>query len=200
MVTVPGITADWPLLLVTVRSACGVTVLVSVAELLAGLVSTLPNVGVATAVLVSDPAGAFGLSVAVTSTVTVPPAAMVAGRFTLPVPLAAEQLEPAVAAQVQVAAAALKAAGRVSVIMVPTAVDGPALDTVSVYVVGVPGTRVVTPSVLATARSTRGVIVSESVAVALAGVGSTVPGPLVAVAVFTSRPGVAAGSRVAVTR
>src|SRR5262245_58164610 len=67
-------------------------------------------------------------------------------------------------AAVLVKAAPPSAAGKRSVTVTPVAVLGPAFVTTTVYVVVVPGTAVVGPSVLLTTTSTRGVIVSESVA------------------------------------
>ncbi len=77
-----------------------------------------------------------------------------AGRFTLslilPEPLAVHVPPPA---PTQVQVAAVIAGGKVSVNAAPVALLGPALLTVMVYVVLVPGTYAVTPSVFVTDRS-----------------------------------------------
>src|SRR5437773_284220 len=80
-----------------------------------------------------------------------------------PVPDAV-QLPPPAATQLH--DALLMAAEKVSVTFAPIASLGPVFDTTMVYVVVVPGTAVVTPSVLVMARSTSALSVSRSVAVA----------------------------------
>ena len=111
-----------PSVLVTDRSAVGVmTVLASVAELLpAG--SFVPTGAVMVAVLeiVPDP-----LAVAVTVKVAVPPESRFTEAARLPLPLAG-QLDPALAAQVQLALVTV--AGKMSVIVAPVTADGPAFD------------------------------------------------------------------------
>src|SRR5258706_3276211 len=74
------------------------------------------------------------------------------------------QLPPPVATQLH--DALLMAAGSVSVTLAPIASLVPVFDTTMVYVVVVPGTTVVTPSVLVIARSTSALSVSLSLAVA----------------------------------
>src|SRR5438876_405383 len=101
----------------------------------------------------------------------------------LPVPLAAPQLEPAGAAHVQLAL--VIAAGSVSATGASVTALGPALLTTIVYVVLVPGTYVVAPSVLVIARSACGAAVSVSVALLLPGVGSVTPAGAATVAVLT---------------
>ena len=79
-------------------------------------------------------------------------------------------------------------AGTLSLTVAPTASDGPAFVATMVYDTGVPGTAVATPSVLVIDRSARGVSVSRSVAVLLAGAGSVTPTGATTVPVLTSVP------------
>ena len=73
-------------------------------------------------------------------------------------------------------------------ICAPSAVDGPLLATVTVYVVDVPGTTEVTPSVFVTDRSTNGVRVSTSLAVLSDVSGSSTPTGAITVAVLATVP------------
>jgi hypothetical protein len=98
---------------------------------------------------------------------------------------------------VQVHVAPTISGGNRSVIWALSAVDGPAFDTVMVYVVDVPGRTLVTPSVLVTDRSTNGVRSSVSVDVLSEVSTSATPAGGAVVAVLTSVP-VAAASIVAV--
>ncbi len=145
-VTVAAVTAEGPALLATIvyvtvlpwftlvtpsslvidRSAVGVmTVLLSVALLLpAG--SLVPTGAVTVAVLLMVPAP---LAVAVTVKVALPPLSRSTLAAMLPAPLAG-QTEPAVAAQVQVAA--LSCAGNTSLTVAPVTADGPAFDATMV--------------------------------------------------------------------
>src|SRR5690606_22347639 len=162
------------------------------ALLLAGSGSTtLPGVLIV-AVLLSVPV-ADGSMVASTVYVTLPPA----GRFTvsvmLPLPLAVH-VPPSTPTHVHVAPVRL--AGKVSVTDAPSTLLGPAFDAVMVYVTLPPGVAFVTPSVLVMLRSALDTSVVVSVALLLAGFGSTtLPGVLI-VAVLLSVP-VADGSMVA---
>jgi len=112
--------------LVIDRSAVGVmTVLASVAELLpAGSLVPTGAVIVAVFEIVPDP-----LAVAVTVKVAVPPESRFTPAETLPVPLAG-QLDPALAAQVQLALVTV--AGKMSVTVAPVTADGPAFDATMV--------------------------------------------------------------------
>src|SRR6516225_9613608 len=120
------------------------------------------------AVLVNAPVAA-GLIWATAVKATVPPGNRVTVVLMLPLPLAAATLEPAEANAVQLTE--VTAAGNRSVTAWFTAVLGPALLTTMVYVVLVPGTTDVTPSVLVIDRSAWGVSASLSVALSLAGLG-----------------------------
>ena len=125
----------------------------------------------------------------------VPPGSSVTESTSAPLPDAAHD-EPADAAHVQLIADA--PAGSASVTAAPITVDGPALATVTVYTVVPPGVAVSVPSVLVIDRSAWANTVVVSVAVLLAGVGSTPTPGMVTVAVFDSTPA-NAGSIVAST-
>ena len=114
--------------LVTARSAWGVSVSVSVALLLPGLGSFTPAGGVTVAVLVSEPV-AVGSMVAVKWKVTVAPTgrSTVVARAPLP-PLGPVTLPPPVS-PVNVQLAAVTPAGRGSDSAAPVAALGPALLT-----------------------------------------------------------------------
>src|SRR5437660_12926406 len=96
----------------------------------------------------------------------------------LPVPDAV-QLPPPAATQLH--DALVMAAEKASVTVAPIASLGPVFDTTMVYVVVVPGTAVVTPSVLVMARSTSALIVSLALAVA----GAALVGTVAATALVT---------------
>lgn len=102
----------------------------------------------------------------------------------LPVPLVEPQLEPADAVQVQ--EALVSDDGRLSATAAPVTALGPELLTMIVYVVCVPGTRVVALFVFVIAKSAVVTIVSVSVAVLLAGDESGVDAGDVTVTVFAS--------------
>jgi hypothetical protein len=121
---VPGTSVADPSVLVIERSARGVNESVSVAELLAPLVSLLPTGAAMVAVLTSEPVAAAETE-PLTVNVAVPETRRVAVALMLPLPEAG-QLEPALAAQVQVTP--VKAAGKVSVTVAPVITDGPAFD------------------------------------------------------------------------
>src|SRR5437763_738173 len=103
----------------------------------------------------------------------------------LPAPLAV-QLDPGDAAHVQLTLVSV--AGKVSLTVVPGASLGPLLLAVIVYVMAVPGTALVKPSVLVIARSACGVSVSLSVALSLLPSGSLTPTAAVTVAVLSTLP------------
>jgi hypothetical protein len=82
----------------------------------------------------------------------------------------------------------VSAAGNVSATVAPTALLGPALLAVIVYVVEPPAVAVVTPSVFVIARSALPLSVSLSVAELFPGVGSATPPGAATVAVLLSVP------------
>src|SRR6476620_162154 len=98
---------------------------------------------------------AEGETFATTVKVTVPPAATVTVVLMFPLPEDESALEPAEATAVQLSE--VTPAGRLSVTVWLTAGSCPLFDTVIVYVVLVPGTTEVTPSVFEIARSGCGV-------------------------------------------
>src|SRR5262245_27281273 len=134
--------------LATERSACGLIVSASVAELFEGSGSLTPLGGLTVAVLDNVPV-ADADSDAEAVYVTDPPA----GRFTasamLPDP-AAVHVPPPAPTQVHVA---VSAAGNASPTVAPPASLGPALLAVIVYVTDPPAVALVMPSVLVIARS-----------------------------------------------
>ncbi len=156
----------------------------SVAELLPEAGSVTPAPTETVAVLASEPV-APGATVPLTTNVAVPPTGRSIDVLMLPLPDAGHTALPA-AEHVHVAP--VNAAGKVSVKLEAGAAEGPALDATIVYVAEVPGTSLVTPSVLVTERSARGVRVSVSVAELLAPVGSLPPTGAATVAVLTSEP------------
>src|SRR5205823_13622305 len=95
-----------------------------------------------------------------------------------------EQLEPGDGVHVQLAPCS--APGSVSTTCAPSASEGPPLETVIVYVTGVPGTAESWPSVFVISRSTRGVSVSVSVAESSPWLVSVSPAPGDSLAVFES--------------
>ena len=166
------------------RSAVGLNVSLSVAELFAGVGSVTPP-GAATVAVFTNVPVADALTAPVTVNVAVAPT----GRFTdalmLPLPLAGHNPPPA-PAHVQVTP--LSDAGIVSVTIAAVTADGPAFPATTVYVTDVPGTSVNEPSVLVIDRSAVGLNVSLSVAELFAGVGSVTPPGAATVAVFTNVP------------
>ena len=108
---IPATAVEDPSVLVIERSACGVSVSVSVAELLVALGSTAPSGMPTVAVFVRVPV-ADGLIVAVKLKVIVPPLFRSTLVSMLPVPAVVLQAEPVVAEQVQVAL--VRIAGSVS--------------------------------------------------------------------------------------
>ena len=125
----PGTTVVRPSVLVIETSAVGVSVSMSVAELLADVGSVTPAGADTVAVLVSEPV-AVEETATTTEYVAVAPLAMVAVVEIGIEPEAAPQLAPAVATHVHVPDAA--PAGRASTIGALVAVDGPAFDTTTV--------------------------------------------------------------------
>src|SRR3954470_13404682 len=105
-----------------------------------------------------------------------------------PVPLVAWTV-PVVPVAVQLSEVTI--AGKLSLTVAPTTFEGPALLTVMVYVVGLPGVYVVDPSSLVIDRSLTNLAVSLSVALLLPAASVTPAGALT-VAVLT-RLVVAAG-------
>jgi hypothetical protein len=103
----------------------------------------------------------------------------------LPEPLAV-QVPPPAPTQVQLAPVIV--AGSVSVTVAPVTALGPAFEATIVYVMGVPGTAVVCPSVFVIPRFACGVSVSVSVALLFAGFGSVTPLGTATVAVLLSVP------------
>jgi len=191
----PGIADVAESVLVIDSSPVGVSVSVSVAELLAEF-GSVTGAGAATvAVFTSVPVAVAG-RFPVTVNVVVPPGARVTVALRLPLPDAAGHVDPAEAEQVH--ATPVTVAGTVSATVAPVAVDGPPFVATIVYDTAVPGTSLVAPSVLVIDRSAVGTNVSVSVAVLLAGVGSVIPARTVAVAVFARVP-VAVEAIVAVT-
>jgi hypothetical protein len=83
---------------------------------------------------------------------------------------------------------AVIAAGTVSVTVAALTFEGPLLVTVTVYETLLPGTSVVAPSDLTTARSALGLKVSVSVAELFPDVGSVTPAGTATDAVFASDP------------
>lgn len=124
----PGISVVAPSVLLTPRSARGVSVLLSVEVLLLATGSVVPTGGVMVAVLLSVPR-ALARIVAVRVYVALPPGSRFTLSLMLPVPLAAHE-EPAVAAHVH--AAAVSEAGRLSVTVAPVTEAGPEFDAVMV--------------------------------------------------------------------
>jgi hypothetical protein len=146
----------------------------------------MSSAAVTLAVLVTMPV-ADGLMTAVIVYVTLAPGARVAivsvsapDTLVCPFPLQVKEVTPA---------------GTASLTATPVAVLGPVFVTTTVYVVVVPGTAVVVPSVLVTPTSTCGVSVSVSEAELLPGLVSFAA---VMVDVLVTDP-VAAGSIVATT-
>lgn len=184
-----------PSVLVTMRSACGVKVSLSVAALLAEDGSLTPAPTDTEAVFDNDPV-APGATTPATTNVVVPPTGRLTVALMLPTPVTAGQVAPPVVVQVHVAPE--RDAGNVSVIVEPGAADGPAFEATMVYVTALPGTAEVIPSVLVIDRLALGFSVSVSVAELLAPDGSLLPAGAVMVAVFTSED-VAVDEMVAVT-
>src|SRR5262249_30637745 len=134
-----------PSVLVTDRSAWGVSVSVSLA------LTGVPPGGVALAVLTSEPV-ADGSTSTVKRKVAVAPT----GRLTVvdraPLPLRGPLTLPPPVAPRNVQVAAVTPGGSGSDSAAPVASLGPAFPTVIVYVVLVPGTAVVCPSSLVMTR------------------------------------------------
>jgi hypothetical protein len=173
-----------PSVFVIPRFACGVSVSVSVAELLAGVGSVTPAPVATVAVFTSVPVAA-ALIVAVTVYVTLPPAGRLTVLLMFPDPEGAGHVPPPAPAHVQVA---VNDAGKASTTVDPGALLGPALLATIVYVTLAPGTAVATPSVFVIARSAWAASVSVSVAELFPANGSVTPAGGATVAVFTTVP------------
>lgn len=104
-----------------------------------------------------------------------------------PVPLAAPHVAPTPAATQDQVTPVIEA-GTVSATTAFVAVDGPALETTIVYVMGEPGTALSAPSVLVMDKSTVGVTLSMSQAWVGPGVGSVTPTGKTAAAVLVNVP------------
>jgi hypothetical protein len=128
---------------------------------------------------------AEAMTVAEIENVVVPAGASVTVAATLPLPDAG-QVDPAVAAHVQVAAES--DAGIVSLTVAPVTVDGPGLVATTVYVTTEPGTTVLSPSVFEIDTSAVGVRVSVSPAELSADEGSVTPAGACTVAVLAREP------------
>ena len=189
----PGTADDTLSVLVMARSVLGTSVSTSVALLSPGDVSVTVAGTAAVAVLVSEPI-AEALIATVTTYVNTPPDNRLTELLSAPLPDTVHD-DPALAVHVQFMEVA--PTGSASVIVAPLTTDGPALLTVTVYVVFVPGVADVVPSDLATMRLAWATMVVVSVALLSAG-SSIVPGGAVTVAVFDNTP-VNAASTVPVT-
>ena len=190
----PGTAVADPSVFVIERSAVGVVASVSLAELLPGVGSVVPAGTATVAVLTSMPVAAAD-SVAVSVYVTLAPAGRLTVSAMLPLPDAVHVPPPA---PTQVHVAPVSAAGSVSITVAPLTALGPAFDATIVYVTGLPGTTLATPSVFVIERSAVGVVASVSVAELFPGVGSVTPAGAATVAALTSVP-VAAADSVAVS-
>lgn len=158
---------------------------VSVAALFAPFGSIMPLGAAILAEFETLPV-APGTTVAVNAKVAVPPTARSTVVLMLPVPFAEPQLDPPEGVQVHVAF--ISVTGRLSATAAPTTALGPALLAMIVYVVCVPATSEVALFVLVIARSAETLIVSESVSLLLAGIGSGTEAGEDTVAVLTSEP------------
>lgn len=122
----PAVTVDPLFDLVIARSAVGVNVSVSLAELFDEFGSVVPFGAATVAVFVIEPVAVLA-TVALTKNVAVPPAARLTVVLMLILPLGAEQLDPADAVQVQEPMTRLL--GIMSVTVAPVTALGPALAT-----------------------------------------------------------------------
>lgn len=130
---VPGTAFVKPSVFVIERSPCGVTLSVSVAELLAVFVSVVPEAATTVAVFTSVlvPTGVDGFNVAVIVYVAVVPEGNVTVDEMFPIPLAAPHVAPAPAAT-HVHVAPVSALGNESATGESVALDGPAFETTNV--------------------------------------------------------------------
>ena len=124
----PGTAVVVPSVLVMVRSVCGVTVVRSVAVLLAGVGSVTPPGSVTVAVLAMVPV-AEATTVPEIENVADPPGARVTAAETLPMPEAGHD-EPTLAEHVHVTPERLS--GTASVTVAPVTVEGPGLEATTV--------------------------------------------------------------------
>ncbi|XIG26128.1 hypothetical protein PRJ39_07970 [Lysobacter enzymogenes] len=180
----PALTVLTPLLLVSVRSATGVTVSVSV-TLPGGVGSVVPAGGVTVTVLLTEPL--LAVTVATTVKTSLPPEGSV-GTVT-PLSKFATVTVGHTAAPLarQVTLVLFRPAAAGSRTTEPSAALGPALLSSIVYVVGSPALTVLTPLLLVSVRSATGVTVSVSVTLP-GGVGSVVPAGGVTVTVLLTEP------------
>ena len=180
----PGTAVALPSVLVTATSARRLIVVVSVAELLAGVGSVEPP-GRATDAVFDRVPVADEMTVALTVKATDPAASTLTEAEMLPDPDAG-QLEPTEAVHVHVTPD--NVAGIVSVTVAPVIADGPAFEVTIVYVSAVPALMVVKPSVLEIDRSAVGVNESVSVAELFAELVSTTPAGAAMLTVLASEP------------
>ena len=129
MIVSPGSAPVSPSVFEIDRSALGINVFESVAELSAGDNSVTPTGAAMVAVFMSSPV-APGSMLATIVIVTVPPTGTSLSTLTSPVPEAVPQPAPVAATHVQVAP--VSAAGSVSPIVAPTTFEGPTLVAVIV--------------------------------------------------------------------
>ena len=170
----PGTSPTAPSVLVIDRSACGVSVSVSVAVLFPGSGSVVPAGAVTVAVFASVPV-APGAMFAVSVNVAVPPGASVTVVLMLPVPLGAAQLDPGLA-DAQPRRAAERRRQRVGRRWRSWPSTGPAFDDRDrVGDRGAGHLGGAEPSVFVIDRSADRVIVVVSVNVLFAAVGSVMP-------------------------
>jgi hypothetical protein len=193
-VVAPGTTIVTPSVFVIDKSACGASVVVSVAVLFPGVGSVTPP-GAATAAVLTNTPVADGAMVAVRVNVAAPPTSRFTVIAMLPVPLVTPHNEPGEATHVHIAP--VSAGGRGSVTSAPVTPLGPLLLTTIAYVIDVPGTTVVPPFVFMIVRSAFGVSVALALVTLFPGVGSVTPVGGATDAVLTSVP-VADGAMVAV--
>src|SRR6266496_3418129 len=164
-----------------------------VAVLLARLGSVVPDGAVTVALLTNCPVVPLG-TVPLSVKMALPPLTRLTVVAMLPVPLAAPHAFGAVAEQVQVKPAPLRAAGNGSLTAAPVTSLGPLLVTTIVYVNGWPGTYGFGLLVLVIDRSAVMLAGFWLVAVLLARLGSVVPDGAVTVALLTNCPVVPLGT------
>jgi hypothetical protein len=125
----PGAGEAVGLVLLILKSAVGIKVSVSVAELLVLFGSVMPFGGAAVAVFTSVPVAVLE-TLAVKLNVAAPPDNRLTVALIFPPPLAAPQLDPAVAVQVQIAF--VRMTGKLSVTVAAVTALGPSLVTTRV--------------------------------------------------------------------
>src|SRR5437879_2416275 len=182
----PLVTRFIPSVTVILRSACNVSVSVSVALLLLSLLSVTPLCSVTVAVFDIDPLAAVGGIVPLSLHDALPIYSIVTVSLILPLPLAVNPEAPPVCVAVKLMP--VKTAGKLSLTGAPVTLPGPLLVTTIVYVSAVPELTVPFPSVTVTLRSACKVSVSVSVALLLVRLLSVTPLGAVTVAVSESDP------------